>query len=87
MPPTPASEAEQPPTPTPATPVTPQHSASFAPSKGDGQGPANMMSGMATTAPDQLAPQQQDTAMSGFNGLDGGVDVRTSLTSIHISSI
>ena len=46
-----------------------------------------MMTGMATTAPDQLAPQQQDTAMSGFNGLDGGVDVRTLLTSIHVNSI
>ncbi|CAD6591660.1 MAG: hypothetical protein ASARMPREDX12_006267 [Alectoria sarmentosa] len=74
VPPTPASEAEQPPTPTPATPVTPQHSASFAPSKPDGQGPANMMPGIPSAAPDQLAPQQQDTAMSGFNGLDGGVD-------------
>ena len=80
MPPTPASEPEQPPTPTPATPVTPQHSASFAPSKADGQGPANMMQGMTSAAPDQLAPQPQDTSMSGFNGLDGGVDVSASTT-------
>ena len=84
MPPTPASEVEQPPTPTPATPVTPQHLASFAPSKGDGQGQANMMTGMATIAPDQLAPQQQDTAMSGFKGLDEGIDVRISLRSILV---
>lgn len=43
-----------------------------------------MMPGMATNAPDQLAPQPQDAAMSGFNGLDGGVDVRTSIPLIHM---
>ena len=70
VPPTPASEPEQPPTPTPATPVTPQNPNSFA--KADGQGPPNMM-----PAPDQLAPQQHDTAMTGFNNLEAGADVRT----------
>ena len=40
-----------------------------------------MMPGITSAAPDQLAPQQQDTAMSGFNGLvDGGVDVRASIS-------
>ena len=77
VPPTPASEAEQPPTPTPATPVTPQNAASFA--KVDGQGPASMMSGMTSAAPDQLAPQQHDAAMSGFNGLEAGVEVTISI--------
>ena len=43
-----------------------------------------MMTGMATIAPDQLAPQQQDTVMSGFNGLDEGIDVRISLRSILV---
>lgn len=81
MPPTPASEAEQPPTPTPATPVTPQNPASFAP-KADGQGAPNMMSGMTATAPEQ---QQQDTAM--FSGLEGGVEVRTSFICINIQPI
>ena len=66
----------------PEIPVTPQHSASFAPSKADSQGPANMMSGMASAAPGQLAPQQQDTAMSEFIG--GGVNVRNSITLIRI---
>lgn len=39
-----------------------------------------MMPGMASNAPDQLAPPQQDAAMSGFNGLDGAVDVRALIT-------
>lgn len=39
-----------------------------------------MIPGMTTAAPDQLIPQQQDTGMTGFNGLDGGVDVRTSFS-------
>ncbi len=57
---TPASEAENaPPTPTPATPVTPQHQASFAP-KNDGQAQPNMMAGMASNAPDALAEPQSD---------------------------
>lgn len=73
-----ASGAEQPLTSTPASLVTPQYS--FARSKADGQGSANMMPVMTSATPDQLAPQQQDTAMSGFNGLDGGVDVRASNT-------
>ena len=73
-----ASGAEQPLTYTPASLVTPQYS--FARSKADGQGSANMMPVMTSATPDQLAPQQQDTAMSGFNGLDGGVDVRASNT-------
>ena len=76
MPPTPASEAEQPPTPTPATPVTPQNAASFAPSKADGQGPGSLMQSMTSAVPDQLAPQQQDTAMSGGFNLDPVADVR-----------
>lgn len=73
VPPTPASEAEQPPTPTPATPVTPQNPNSFAP-KPDGQGPPNMIAGLNAAAPDQLAQQHNETAMPGFNGLEGGVD-------------
>ncbi|KAL9075186.1 MAG: hypothetical protein Q9161_001872 [Pseudevernia consocians] len=32
-----------------------------------------------SAVPDQLATQQQDTAMSGFNGLDGGVDASYSM--------
>ena len=43
-----------------------------------------MMSGMASAAPDQLAPQQQDTAMSEF--IDEGVDVRNSTTNSDINS-
>ena len=37
-----------------------------------------------SAVPDQLATQQEDTAMSGFNGLDGGVDVRIPSTQIHV---
>ena len=37
-----------------------------------------------SAVPDQPPPQQQDTAMSGFNGLDGGVDVRIPSTQIHV---
>lgn len=71
---TPASEADLPSTPTPATPITPHHAASFAPSKGDGQGQTNIMQGMTSTAPDQLVPPQPDAAMSGFPTIEG-VDV------------
>ena len=67
---------EQPPTPTPATPVTPQYSASFTPAEADGQVPATMMPGITTIAPDQLAPQH-DRVISGFNGFESEV-VRTS---------
>lgn len=34
---------------------------------------------MSSDAPDQLAPQQHDSAMTGFNGLEAGVDVSASL--------
>ena len=73
-----ASGAEQHLTSIPASLVTPQYS--FARYKADDQGSASMMPVMTSATPDQLAPQQQDTAMSGFNGLDGGVDVRASNT-------
>ena len=72
-------------TPTSATPpVTRRQSASFAPSKGDGQGPASMMPVMPSTVPDRFDPQPQDTAISGFNNLHGDVDVKTSFISIHV---
>ena len=81
MPPTPASEAEQPPTPTPATPVTPQNPNSFAP-KPDVQGPPNLIAGLNPTAPDLLAHQLTDSAMP-VNGLEGGVDVRAFISPVY----
>ena len=45
-----------------------------------------MMPGITSTAPDQLAPQQNDNAMSGFNGLEAGVEVRTSILCIYDQS-
>ena len=72
-------EAEQPPTPTPADPVTPKNPVSFAPSKADNTGPDNMITGMASDPTDQLVLQQPlpSIVMPELNGLDTDVDVRS----------
>lgn len=67
-----ASEAESvnAPTPTPATPSTPQHASSFAGPKTEGQGQANMIPGLANGGPEQMPPQPDPNAMQ--FGLEGG---------------
>lgn len=68
-----ASEAESvnAPTPTPATPSTPQHASSFAGPKTEGQGQANMIPGLPNGGPEQMPPPQPDPNTIQF-GLEGG---------------
>lgn len=74
-----ASEAESvnAPTPTPATPSTPQHASSFAGPKTEGQPQANMIPGIANGGSEQMPPPQPDPNAMPF-GLEGG-DVSFSL--------
>ena len=70
--PTPAADGENPAaTPTPSTPITPQHQSSFAPGKSDGQSQANAIQNANAAAPSQVTPQPPDPNAVSFGNIEG----------------
>lgn len=71
---TPVSEAEttNAPTPTPSTPITPQHRETFATkTESQSQGQASLIPGIPNGGPEQMTQQPDPNAMD-FGGLEGG---------------